>query len=195
VSFFEQAETDGHPNRSPQSDVELFPITLWGQPVLHRPASPVTTFDDALVTLIERMTATMRAAPGAGLAGPQVGLGLRLFTYDCGPGKRGHVINPVLTRIGSNLEVDVEGCLSLPALRFPTPRAVHVKVDGFDADGTPITVEGEGYLARCFQHEVDHLDGTLYVERLGGRLRKDAQKAIKAASWYGKDELEAHLTG
>ena len=173
----------------------LLPIVITGQPVLHRPAAPVTVFDAALAELVEQMTASMKAAPGAGLAGPQVGVGLRLFTYDCGPGKRGQVVNPVLERLSTELEEDNEGCLSIPGLRYPTPRASRVRVTGVDVDGKPVDVVGEGYLARCFQHEVDHLEGVLYVERLGGKVRKRAQKDIRAASWHGRASLEPPLTG
>ncbi|MFI5956718.1 peptide deformylase [Cryptosporangium sp. NPDC051539] len=173
----------------------LLPIVLTGQPVLHRPAAPVTTFDATLAELIEKMTASMKAAPGAGLAGPQVGVGLRLFTYDCGPGRRGHVVNPVLERLSTGLEEENEGCLSIPGLRFPTPRASRVRVTGVDADGSPVDVVGEGYLARCFQHEVDHLDGVLYVERLGGKVRKQALREIRSAEWAGEASLEPRRTG
>lgn len=195
MSFFERAAETSLPRQQQAPGVELYPVTLYGQPVLHRPAAEVTTFDDELRRLIERMTATMRAAPGAGLAGPQVGRGLRLFTYDCGPGKRGHVINPVLERIGTNLEVEDEGCLSVPGLRFPTPRAERVRVTGVDQDGAPLDIPASGYLARCFQHEIDHLDGILYLERLGGRTRRAAQKQVKAADWYGTPAIDADLTG
>ena len=180
------------PERGPSG---LLPIVITGQPVLHRPAVPVTVFDAALAELIEQMTASMKAAPGAGLAGPQVGVGLRLFTYDCGPGKRGHVVNPVLERLSTELEEEREGCLSVPGLRYPTPRAARVRVTGVDAGGAPVDVVGEGYLARCFLHEVDHLDGVLYVERLGGKVRKQALKDIRAASWNGSVSLEPSRTG
>ena len=173
----------------------LLPIVLTGQEVLHRPAAPVTVFDADLAELVDRMTASMKAAPGAGLAGPQVSVGLRLFTYDCGPGKRGHVVNPVLERLSAELEEDSEGCLSIPGLRYPTPRAFRVRVTGVDVSGAPVDVVGEGYLARCFQHEIDHLDGVLYVERLGGKVRKQALKDIRAASWNGSASLDPPLTG
>ncbi|TQS40879.1 peptide deformylase [Cryptosporangium phraense] len=173
----------------------MLPIVLTGQAVLHRPAAPVTVFDATLAELVEKMTASMKAAPGAGLAGPQVGVGLRLFTYDCGPGKRGHVVNPVLERLSTELEEESEGCLSIPGLRFPTPRASQVRVTGVDVDGNPVDVVGDGYLARCFQHETDHLDGVLYVERLGGKVRKQALREIRAAEWAGEASLAPPLTG
>jgi peptide deformylase len=172
----------------------LLPIVITPQPVLHRPAAEVTVFDDMLAKLVELMTAAMKAAPGAGLAGPQVGVGLRLFTYDCGPGQRGHVVNPVLERLSSDLELENEGCLSIPGLRYETARAAEVRVTGFDAGGSPVDVVGKGYLARCFQHEFDHLDGVLYVERLGGKIRKQAMRDIKNAPWSGKATLSPPLT-
>jgi peptide deformylase len=173
----------------------LLPIVITPQSVLHRPAAPVTVFDAALAELVERMTAAMKAAPGAGLAGPQVGVGLRLFTYDCGPGKRGHVVNPVLERVSTGLEIDDEGCLSVPGLRYPTPRATKVRVTGVDVDGKPVEVLAEGYLARCCQHEVDHLDGQLYLDRLGGKIRKLAMRDVRDAPWAGKATLSPPLTG
>ncbi len=161
------------------------PLTLYGQVVLHRPAAPVTSFDQALADLVEAMFVTMYASPGVGLAAPQVGLGLRVFTYDCGRGRKGHVVNPVLERLGEQLETEPEGCLSAPDLEYDTARWEAARVTGVDVTGAPVTVEGEGLLARCLQHETDHLDGLLYLDRLGGRTRKGAIKDVKTAPWYG----------
>ncbi|RJK97198.1 peptide deformylase [Vallicoccus soli] len=156
-----------------------------GQPVLHAPAQEVTVFDDALADLVERMFASMKAAVGAGLAAPQIGVGLRVFVYDTGPGERGVVVNPSLERLEGGLQEGEEGCLSVPDLAYETPRAEHVRVTGVGVRGEPVAVEAEGFLARCFQHEVDHLDGRLYLERLGGRTRRRALKDARAAPWYG----------
>ena len=168
----------------PAPDAPL-PLVLHGQPVLHRPAEPVTAFDDALAALVEAMFETMYAAPGVGLAAPQVGVGLRVFVYDVGGGRRGHVVNPVLERVPGELQTDLEGCLSAPGLEYDTPRALAARVTGVDVTGAPVVVEGEGLLARCLQHEVDHLDGMLYLDRLGGRTRKQAAKDVRAADWHG----------
>ncbi|NUT90407.1 MAG: peptide deformylase [Saccharothrix sp.] len=162
------------------------PIVLLGQPVLHTPTRPVTSFGDDLRQLVDALFATMAAAPGAGLAANQVGVDLRVFVYDCGPQGRGCVVNPAVERLPGGLQDGEEGCLSLPGLAYPTPRARHVRCVGQDLDGTEIAVEAEGYLARCFQHEVDHLDGKLYVERLGGRSRRRADRDIRSATWHGQ---------
>ena len=165
---------------------EPLPLTLYGQDLLHRPAAEVTVFDDALAALVTAMFETMYAAPGVGLAAPQVGVGLRVFVYDCGPGQRGHVVNPVLGRIPGELQEGTEGCLSVPDLEYETPRAEFARVTGVDQSGAPVVVEGDGLLARCLQHECDHLDGLLYLDRLGGRIRKQALKDVRAAEWYGQ---------
>ena len=172
--------------RAPQIVEPLPPITLYGQEVLHRPAAEVTVFDDRLAQLVERMQASMLAAPGAGLAAPQIGIGLRVFVYDTGPDQAGHVVNPVLRRLDGGLQEEPEGCLSVPELAYDTSRFEHVEVTGVDVHGQPVRVEGEGFLARCLQHETDHLDGRLYLERLGGRLRRQAMRELRAAQWYGE---------
>ena len=162
------------------------PIVLLGQPVLHTPTRPVTAFDDALRRLVEAMFATMAAAPGAGLAANQVGVDLRVFVYDCGPGLRGCVVNPVLERLPGGLQDGDEGCLSLPGLYYPTPRARYVRCTGQDVHGEDVEITAEGYLARAFQHEVDHLDGKVYLERLGGKARLRAERDVRAAGWHGQ---------
>lgn len=172
--------------RAPDLTDPLPPITLYGQEVLHRPAAEVTVFDERLAALVERMFASMAAAPGAGLAAPQIGVGLRVFVYDCGPGERGHVVNPVLRRLDGGLQEEPEGCLSVPDLAYETARSAYVEVTGVDAGGRPVHVEGEGFLARCLQHETDHLDGRLYLEHLGGRTRRRALREVQAAPWYGE---------
>ncbi|MCW2620988.1 MAG: hypothetical protein JWL64_590 [Frankiales bacterium] len=165
---------------------ELLSITLIGQPVLHTRAVEVTVFDDNLKALVEAMFETMYAAPGVGLAGPQVGLGLRLFTFDCGgPVGAGHVVNPVLERIPGELQEGHEGCLSVPGLDYVTPRAMRARVTGVDMYGKPVEYEGDDLLGRCLQHETDHLEGMLYLDRLGGKVRKQAMKDVKACEWYG----------
>ncbi|MGD9987431.1 peptide deformylase [Pseudonocardia sp.] len=169
------------------------PIRIIGDPVLHTPTAPVVEFDDALRELVDDMFETMAAAHGVGLAANQVGVGLRVFVYDC-PDEltrsmaRGVVVNPAIetSELPESMpdpEDDEEGCLSVPGEQFPTGRADWAKVTGVDADGQPVQVEGRGFLARCFQHEVDHLDGHLYVERLMGRNLKASKKMLKANGW------------
>ncbi|CCH29707.1 peptide deformylase [Actinosynnema sp. NPDC047251] len=163
------------------------PIVLFGRPVLHAPTRPVEVFDDDLRRLVADLVETMAAAPGAGLAANQVGVDLRLFVYDCGPGRRGCLVNPVLERLPGGLQDGEEGCLSAPGLAYATPRALNVRCSGVDEHGVPQVVEATGYLARCFQHEVDHLDGTVYLERLGGKARRQAERDVANASWHGRD--------
>ncbi|GIH78783.1 peptide deformylase [Planobispora longispora] len=154
-------------------------IRVIGDPVLRTPAEPVVDFDRDLRRLIDEMFAAMYAAQGVGLAGPQIGVGRRLFVYDCS-NRRGHVINPELT-IDDDAEVlDGEGCLSVPGresgkpIYARTPRAAGVTVSGLDKLGRPVKVKARGMLARCFQHETDHLNGMLYVDRLA----KDAARKV-----------------
>jgi peptide deformylase len=162
--------------------VSVRPIRIIGDPVLHRPTRPVDTFDDTLKTLVEDMFETMAAADGVGLAANQIGVDLRLFVYDCPDEEkrervRGVVVNPVLETSERpesmpDPEDDEEGCLSVPAEHFPTGRADWARVTGVDADGKPVEVEGRGFLARCLQHETDHLNGIVFGERLSARARK-----------------------
>ncbi|MGX7730734.1 peptide deformylase [Rhodococcus sp. 14C212] len=174
----------------------ILPIRIVGDPVLHHPTKPVTQSPAELAQLIADMYETMDAANGVGLAANQVGVDLRLFVYDCpdldGAGnvvrRRGEVINPVLetSEIPETMpdpDDDVEGCLSVPGEQFPTGRAEWAKVTGTDAEGNPIEIEGHGFFARMLQHEVGHLDGYLYVDKLIGRNARAAKKTIKRAGW------------
>ena len=152
-------------------------IRYVGDPVLRTPAEPVTDFDRELRRLIEEMFAVMYAAEGVGLAGPQIGVSRRLFVYDIS-NRKGHVINPELTVDDADEVVEEEGCLSVPGketgkpLYAPTARAAGVTIRGLDKLGRPVSVKARGMLARCFQHEFDHLDGTLYVDRLAKAERR-----------------------
>ncbi len=183
-----------NPDPSPLIDVEtgLLPLRLLGDSVLMGVAADVTVFDDALARLVEEMFKTMYAAPGVGLAGPQVGVGLRIFTYDVGGGRLGHVCNPVLETVPGELQDGDEGCLSVPGLYFPTPRAMEARVTGVDVDGKEVTVEGRGFLARALQHETDHLSGRLYLDKLGGRVRRKAMGEIRDSDWYGTHVRQVH---
>ncbi|HEY0453468.1 peptide deformylase [Actinophytocola sp.] len=168
------------------------PIRIIGDPVLHTPTRPVTEFDDELRTLVVDMFDTMEAADGVGLAANQVGVDLRVFVYDCpddeGVQHRGVVVNPELETSGRpetmpDPDDDLEGCLSVPGESFPTGRAAWAKVTGQDLDGATIEVEGTGYFARCLQHETDHLDGLLYLNRLVGRYAKESKRMLKRNDW------------
>jgi peptide deformylase len=132
------------------------------------------------------MLKVMYAANGVGLAAAQVGISKRLFVYDC-DGERGLMANPVIVARSADLDDDEEGCLSVPGFHWPTPRAAAVVVEGQDAFGEFVRLEAAGYLARCMQHEIDHIDGQLYLSRLGGRVGKVARRAARQADWYGQD--------
>jgi peptide deformylase len=149
----------------------ILPIRTLGDPVLRQPANPVTTFDRKLRTLVEDMLETMYAAPGVGLAGPQVGLSVRLFVFDDGETGPLAMVNPVLSDAEGET-VEDEGCLSVPGPFHPTQRSKRIRCVGVDVKGRPLEMAGEGLLARIFQHETDHLDGTLYLDRLDDAGRK-----------------------
>ena len=157
-------------------------IRIIGDPVLRTVADPVTEFGPELAKLVADMTETMEDVEGAGLAAPQIGVSQRVFTYRVG-GVDGHIINPVLENSDDYQPDHVEGCLSIPGLGFPVRRFRATKVTGVDLHGNPVTVEGEGMLARCFQHETDHLDGILYTDRLEGEDRKKALRSIRNANY------------
>lgn len=188
--------------------MSVLPIRITGDPVLHEPAVPVIAFDDDLRALVADMFETMDAAPGVGLAGPQVGVPLRLFVYGYehdpdGP-RRGVAINPTLwitpTPVGEADEDDEsEGCLSVPGERFPLLRAPRARLEAVDLTGAPYTLEAQGWFARILQHETDHLDGVLYVDRLDFLHQRRARKVVAANKWGkpgnswtpGLDDLEA----
>jgi len=161
------------------------PIRTFGDPVLRTPAMPVTTFDKELRTLVTDLVQTMRDAPGAGLAAPQIGVGLRVFAYDVND-VVGHLVNPVLAEVSEEQQVGEEGCLSFPGLYLPCPRARRVVARGFDMYGDPVVVAGSDMLARCLQHETDHLDGVLFIDRMDREQRKAAMRAIREADWFGE---------
>ena len=162
------------------------PIRLFGDPVLRKPAIEVVDFDKELRKLIADLTDTMLEAPGAGLAAPQIGVGLRAFTWNV-DGQVGHLVNPRL-QLSEELQDGPEGCLSIPGLTFDCRRALSVVAHGFDMYGEPVVIEGSEYLARAIQHETDHLDGVLFVDRLDGEARKAAMKAIRESEWFGLEK-------
>lgn len=169
------------------------PIRVIGDPVLHNPCRAVEVFDDELHMLVDDMFETMQAADGVGLAANQIGVDLRVFVYDCPDEvnrvhQRGVVVNPLLetSEIPDRMpdpDEDEEGCLSVPGEQFPTGRADWAKVTGFGLDGKPVTVEGNGFFSRCLQHETDHINGTIYVDRLMGRHQRGARKMLKKHGW------------
>ena len=168
------------------------PIVITGEPVLHRRAEPVQHFDAELAELVADMFETMDAANGVGLAAPQIGVGLRIFTWqmenDDGVPPRGVVVNPYVTASKPAVEDpdphdEVEGCLSVPGESFPLKRGLTAKVTGFDVEGNQIAFDASGWFARCMQHEYDHLNGFLYVDRLNDKWGRKAKKAVRRNGW------------
>jgi len=164
--------------------VPVQPIRLFGDPVLRTPADSVRDFDKELRGLVKDLTETMLDAPGVGLAAPQIGVGLRVFTYYVDD-ELGHLVNPSLDLSDEEQEGE-EGCLSFPGLAYPTKRAFGVVAKGWNMHGDPVTVEGTDLLARCVQHETDHLDGVLFIDRLDRETRKLALREIRDSEWAGE---------
>jgi peptide deformylase len=162
-------------------------IRLFGDPVLTKKADEVTTFDKEIELLVKDLTETMLEAPGVGLAAPQLGVSLRVFTYCVELDKPGHLINPVL-ELSENRQDGEEGCLSIPGMAFNTDRSYGVIARGNNMYGEDVVIEGSELLARCIQHETDHLDGVLFVDRLDVETRKIAMKSIREAEWFGLDK-------
>ena len=172
------------------------PIRLFGDPVLRTAAVPVTDFDKELRSLVADLTDTMLHAPGAGLAAPQIGVGLRVFTWSV-DGEVGHLVNPEL-RLSEDTQDGPEGCLSLPGLALDCLRARSVVARGFDMHGEPVVIEGSDLLARAIQHETDHLDGILFIDRLDREARRAAMRTIRESEWFGADtqvRVSPHATG
>ncbi|NCW75982.1 MAG: peptide deformylase [Actinobacteria bacterium] len=157
--------------------MSIQPIRFFGDPVLTTPASPVLDFDKELRVLVKDLIDTMVDAPGAGLAAPQIGVPLRVFVWDVDE-EIGHLVNPTLD-LSDEMQEGEEGCLSFPELRYDTPRSMRAVAKGFNMYGDPIVVEGTAFLARALQHETDHLNGIVFIDRLSGELRKQAMKDIR----------------
>jgi peptide deformylase len=156
----------------------ILPIRTLGDPVLKTPAHDVTVFDRALRRLKDDMLETMYAAPGVGLAGPQVGLSQRLFVFDDGETGPTFIANPTLSEAADEL-VEEEGCLSIPGPYAPTPRFGRITCRGLDVRGRPIDLVATGLLARILQHETDHLDGVVYIDRLDGAARREVLAELR----------------
>ena len=149
-----------------------------GDPVLRTPAEKVRTFDRDLAALVRDLLETVDQPGRAGLAAPQIGVSLRAFSYNI-DGVIGHMVNPVIVELSEETQDGDEGCLSVPGIWAPTVRAMHAVVEGFDVHGQPLRLEGSGLMARALQHDVDHLDGTLFLDRLAGEARKTALRALR----------------
>jgi peptide deformylase len=164
--------------------VTIRPIRELGDPVLRTPADPVRDFDRDLAALVRDLEDTVDHPGRAGLAAPQIGVGLRVFSWNVDD-EIGHLVNPVIVSLSEETQDDDEGCLSVPGLYAPTVRAMHAVVEGFDVNGKPLRVEGSGLMARCLQHEVDHLDGRVFLDRLTGEARKKALRTLRDRSAAG----------
>ena len=152
----------------------------------------MVTFDKELRGLVKDLTDTMPDAPGVGLAAPQLGVSLRVFTYWVDD-ELGHLVNPVLD-LSDEQQDGEEGCLSVPDLTFECKRARSVVAKGMNMHGEPVTLEGSDLLARCVQHETDHLDGIVFIDRLDAQTRKEAMKAIRESDWFGADPVQIKLS-
>ncbi|MEU1431089.1 peptide deformylase [Nocardia sp. NPDC005746] len=159
------------------------PVRLFGDPILRARAAEVETFDREVRQLVTDLIDTMYESGGVGMAAPQIGVGLRVFVYDTGDAQ-GHLINPVFEVEGEETQTGPEGCLSIPGVRFDVTRPMTVRARGVDMDGKPVEFRAEGLLARCVQHETDHLDGVLFLQRLESAFRKEAMRTIRESSWF-----------
>lgn len=173
----------------------VLPMRYFGDPVLLTQAAPISVdslTDDAtpgardtLTTLIADMLESMDHYGGVGLAANQVGVTRRVFVYDC-EGDRGHIINPEWEAVGEETQTGGEGCLSIPGVGGEVTRAQTVRVRGVTLDGEPVDREVSGLLARCVQHETDHLNGVLFLKHLSTEQRKEAMKAIRQSEWFNQ---------
>ncbi|GAA3382778.1 peptide deformylase [Cryptosporangium minutisporangium] len=169
------------------------PIRLFGDPVLRTRADEVVDFDRQLRGLVKDLTETMLDERGAGLAAPQLGVSLRVFTFDVDD-VVGHLVNPVLEFPDEEEQDGPEGCLSVPGLYFDTKRRLNVVAKGFDMHGEPVQIVGTQLMARCLQHETDHLDGVLFVDRLDPATKKEAMRAIREAAWANEPAPEVKVS-
>ncbi len=172
--------------------MSIQPIRLFGDPVLTTPALAVVDFDKELRQLVADLTETMIDAPGAGLAAPQIGVSLRVFTYWVDD-VIGHLINPILD-LSDEIQDGPEGCLSLPDITIDTKRAQRVVAKGMNMWGEPVLIEGTDLLARAIQHETDHLDGIIFIDRLDTEGRKTAMKLIRESEWFGENAPTIQLS-
>lgn len=168
------------------------PISIFGSPVLHQPAREVSAVTSEITRLIDDLFDTVRAAPGVGLAAPQIGVPLRVFVYayqnDDGSPWRGALINPTLYITPPpggepDEETESEGCLSFPGERFPLHRGEHVLAEGLGADGEPVAIRASGWKARIIQHEYDHLNGMLYLDRLDSQYDRTVSRIVRKKRW------------
>ncbi|MFF2495788.1 peptide deformylase [Agromyces sp. NPDC058064] len=159
------------------------PIRLFGDPVLKTVSAPVEQVDDRVRALVADLLDSVRLPGRAGVAASQIGVNLRAFSYNI-DGEVGYVLNPELVEVSGEKEAIDEGCLSVPGLWRKTPRFPFARVRGIDLDGNEIEVSGTGLMAQALQHETDHLDGLLYLDRLENDERRSAMKEIRESDWF-----------
>ena len=159
------------------------PIRVFGDPVLRAASSPIDEIDDGVRALVRDLVDTVELPGRAGVAAPQIGVGLRAFSYNI-DGDIGYVINPVLVEVSGEPELVGEGCLSVPGLWHEALRHPHATVTGIDLDGNEVVLDGDGLLAQALQHETDHLDGKLYLDRLPSETRRIAMREIRESEWF-----------
>lgn len=158
-------------------------IRIFGDPVLRAVSAPVGEVDDGVRALVQDLLDTVELPGRAGVAAPQIGVGVRAFSYNI-DGDIGYVLNPVLVEVSGEPEAIGEGCLSVPGLWHDAVRYPHAKVVGIDLEGAEVVLEGDGLLAQALQHETDHLDGKLYLDRLAPETRRVAMREVRESSWF-----------
>lgn len=158
-------------------------IRLLGDPVLKTRSEPIGVIDARVRSLVEDLLDSVKLPGRAGVAAAQIGVNLRAFSYNI-DGDIGYILNPVLVELAGEPELVDEGCLSVPGLWYPTKRYPFARVTGIDLDGNPVALAGEGLLAQALQHETDHLDGLLYLDRLDKENRRAAMKEVRESDWF-----------
>lgn len=158
-------------------------IRIFGDPVLKTPTDQIVVIDQKIRSLVADLLDSVRIPGRAGVAAPQIGVSLRAFSYNIN-GEIGYILNPQIVETRGELELVEEGCLSVPNLWFKTPRFPYAKVEGIGLDGSTIIIEGEGLMAQALQHECDHLDGLVYLDRLDQPTRKEAMRQVRESDWF-----------
>jgi peptide deformylase len=159
------------------------PIRLFGDPVLKTPSAPIDAIDDRVRALVDDLVDSVTVPGRAGVAAAQIGVNLRAFSYNV-DGTIGYLLNPRIVEVRGEPELVDEGCLSVPELWYPVRRSPYARAEGVDLDGKAVVVEGTGLMAQALQHETDHLDGLLYLDRLEKDTRRDAMRRIRESAWF-----------
>jgi peptide deformylase len=158
-------------------------IRLFGDPILRSVTDPILRFDAAARSLVTDLLDTVAIAGRAGVAANQIGVGLRAFSFNVN-GRVGYVLNPVLEGVDGEPVLTDEGCLSVPGFSYPRQRFPWARVSGVDVNGEPVMIEGDGLIAQAIQHELDHLNGSLYIEGLDPDIKRLAMREIREADWF-----------